>query len=110
MENIARENDVSISKVKYILTDDINVVRKYYGKKYRPILNALEKAGATKYKLDTTCYGYLELVCELHGTYFFVNVGINNKYNTTYGMKNEYRRARNAFDTMREVAEYIEKL
>jgi len=93
----------------YIFTNNIDDVRSYYKRKYKKIFDALESKNANNFKIDTSCYQYLEVKCEIHGRYFRVNVGINNKYNTWF--KTNYNGVkRNAFITMREVAEYIKTL
>lgn len=83
-------------------------IKKYYGKKYRPILKALEENKFSNFFIDTSCYGYIELECEKYGKRFSVNYGINNKYNVWY--KSSYGDTkRNSFSAMKEVVNLIEE-
>ena len=91
-------------------TNDINDVRNYYKRKYKKILDALERKEAKNFRVDRSCYGYLEMKCEIKGWYFCVNIGINNKYNTWLKSRCFNKTERNSFTTMDEVVSFIEKL
>ena len=84
-------------------------IKKYYGNKYRPILKALEENGFKNFKIDMSCYGYIELECEKFEKWFSVNYGINNKYNVWYKKSSYDNTKRNSFSTMKEVVNLIEK-
>ena len=92
-------------------------VRKYYGRRYKVIFDALEAVGATDISIDKQCGRYLELSCRLHneralydskGAKFAINIGLNNKYNTWFNRAVGYTdTARHAWDTQTEAAKYI---
>lgn len=67
-------------------TEKLSDVKLYYGKKYRPILDAFENKKVKLYQIDERCGKYLELLVFMeNGNKIFVNHGISNSkpYNVT---------------------------
>ena len=82
-------------------TTNLADVRKYYGRRYKEILDAFEDKNVKSYSIDEQCGRYLELsVLMENGNKIFVNHGISNSkpYNVTvtpsqtwYGKPTHYR-------------------
>lgn len=83
----------------------------YYGKRYTKILKALEEIGVKEVNVDTECHGYLELSCRPFGDdeILWMNIGLNNKYNTSYGSTHswQYKPVKHSYDSQGELAYFI---
>ena len=84
--------------------------RTYYGKRYTKILKALEEIGVKEVNVDTECHGYLELSCRpFKDEVLWMNIGLNNKYNTSYGSIHswDYAPVRHSYDSQGDLAYFI---
>lgn len=59
---------------------NIDELKEFYGKRYRRIINGLDRLGATDYEVDTSCGIWLELWCSIKGKRIKVNIGIDDMY------------------------------
>lgn len=92
-----------------IKANTIQDVRNYYGKKYTKIFNALENVNATNFEIDTGCYGYLELGCDIKNYHIKMNIGIDNFFHTWCKNK-EYpftETTRNVWTNQHNLADYL---
>lgn len=89
-------------------------IRKHYGRRYKAIFDAIEEAGIKEASIDLNCGKYLEFWCtfDADGKYpyhFWINIGINNKYNTCYRCEYSWigKAQEHSFRTQEEAAHYI---
>ena len=52
---------------RMLVTDNINEVKGFYGRKYRAILNSLEKLNASNFEIDTYWGDNIRLECIIQG-------------------------------------------
>lgn len=90
---------------------DIQEVKEYYGRRYKPILKALQNKKIDSFEIDKSCGVYLELNFKIGNTKYYINHGISNKfpYNLWYRKSYEGMK-RYHFKSMKDMAEFIEKL
>lgn len=92
----------------------IEEMRAFYGKRYKKIIDALEDIGVEIVNVYTQYGIYLEFSCypiknDDYKHRLWMNIGINNKYNTHYGSEYSWigRQHRHSYDTQAEAARYI---
>lgn len=90
---------------------DIKEVKKYYMRRYRPILNALENKNIDNFEIDKSCGVYLELNFKIKDIKYYINHGISNKFPYNLWYRKPYEDIRRYhFKSMKDMAEFIEKL
>ena len=92
----------------------IKAMREFYGRRYKKIIDALEEIGVEKVTVYTEYGRYLEFSCyplkdDKYKHRLWANIGINNKYNTSYRSEYDWigSKHHHEYDTQEELARYI---
>lgn len=92
----------------------IEEMREFYGRRYKKIIDALEEIGVEQVSVAIQYGKHLQFACyplkdDKYKYHLWMNIGINNKYNATYGSEYSWigRIHQHHYDTQDEAARYI---